>query len=97
MSADNWMHCPRCEQAHVENRQKEIQKAKNLYGVIGPDEYNAAMQIAEAIPESPEDETFRENYEIGMESEGTFTIGYSGHCTECDYSHDFDHTEEVPR
>lgn len=96
MSADNWTHCPRCLQKHQEFRDAEIRIAKALYGVIGPDEYAAAMQTAEGILERPEGPAFRENYEIGIESDGTFTVSYGGHCTKCDYHHEFEHTENVP-
>lgn len=96
MSANNWEHCPRCLKKHQEFRDGEIRIAKALYGVIDADEYAAAMQSAEAIPERPEEETFRENYEIGIERDGTFAVSYGGHCTKCDYSHEFEHTEDVP-
>ena len=96
MSADNWMHCPRCLQKHQEDRDREIRGGKAQYGVVSPDEYANAMEKAEAIPEFPNDETFRENYEIDMESDGTFTIRYRGFCTTCGYEHRFKHTEDVP-
>jgi hypothetical protein len=95
MSARNWTHCPRCLQKHTEFRDAEIRIAKALYGVVEPDEYAAAMQSAEAIPERPEP-SFRENWEIGIESDGFFSVSYGGNCTKCDYSHEFEHTEDVP-
>ncbi len=96
MSADNWMHCPKCLQKHQEDRDREIKAAKAKYGIVDADKYVDAMEKAEAIPEFPEEPTFRENYELGMESDGTFAVGYSGFCTKCAYSHTFDHTEDVP-
>ena len=96
MSADNWMHCPKCAQEHTEYRAEQIKLAKTSYGVVGPDEYAAAMEKANAIPEYLEEPTFRENYEIGMESDGSFVVKYSGWCTACDYYHTFEHTGDVP-
>jgi len=89
------MHCPKCVQEHTEHRDREIRIAKNLYGVIPVAEYTAAMEKAEAIPERKEP-TFRETFDIGMEEDGSFSVGYSGDCTVCGYSHRFEHTEEVP-
>jgi hypothetical protein len=96
VSARNWTHCPRCLKRHTKFRDGEIRIAKNLYGVIDADEYAAAMQSAEAIPELPEGPSFRENWEIGIESDGWFVITYSGNCTKCDYSHEFKHSDDVP-
>jgi len=90
------MHCPRCAQKHTEYRERELRTIKALYGILGPDEYAAAMKRANAIPERPEEPTFKENYDIGMEPDDTFIVAYFGRCTKCSYSHTFNHKEDVP-
>lgn len=41
--------------------------------------------------------TFREDYEIGMNTDGSFVVIYSGRCTECDLRHEFKHTAQPYR
>jgi hypothetical protein len=35
--------------------------------------------------------TFREDYELGVQEDGTFYVRYRGGCTKCDFGHRFIH------
>ena len=37
-------------------------------------------------------ETLREDYELGIKSDGTFFVDYRSGCTACDFSFSFKHT-----
>lgn len=96
MSAERWIQCPRCLQKCQEDRTRAIRRAEALYGVAKPAEYIKAIQETKAMSKRSGDR-FRESYDIGVdESNGTFTIRYSGRCSKCGLTHTFKHNEEVP-
>lgn len=88
MSADNWAICPWC----AKRRQAKIEQAEALYGKVPREDFEAALAAAM----SPQERTFREDYEIyGADSGGTVKIGYSGHCQVCGLGTDFTHEHEL--
>jgi len=94
MSADNWMVCPKCNTAASKKRESKIQKAKSSYGKVSEDAYRNL--IADAEKPSNLEETFREDYELGMKGDGSFFVSYSGYCTTCGFEHTFKHEQQVP-
>ena len=40
-------------------------------------------------------ETMREDYEIWMDKEGFFEVTYSAHCTQCEFSFSFEHSDRA--
>ena len=94
MSANNWRECPRCMKRAIEEKEAAVVAAKASYGKAPPEEYEAAM--AEARKPVVHEETFREDYELGVLESGKFFVNYSGTCTRCGLSHEFSHKEQVP-
>ncbi len=79
MSADRWTECPACKKEQAEKLEK----------------MTAAEYIAlERKGRTPERETFREDYEIGLHK-GKFQINYHGECQRCGFKHTFKHEETV--
>ena len=102
MSADNWAVCPRCLK-NAENAKRALEaEAQAAYGRVSPEDYEE-LRVAAAAPLDIEKlRTFREDYAVDMESDGTFEVNYHGRCSPrspakgCGYEHRFRHIEEVP-
>lgn len=95
MSADNWDVCPRC----VIAREKKIAEAENRavesYGKVPISEYHRLVSAARDIDNiAPLDTTLREDYEIGI-VKGKFYVIYSGRCTECGFSLEYKHEQDI--
>ena len=91
MSADNWAICPRCKSKRVKAADAAQRKADDAYGKVDVEEFDrlrseARRMAAEAISESHDYRTFREDYEIYGAEDGEVVIRYSGGCTRCDLS-----------
>lgn len=93
MSANNWDICPRCKQraeAKHAKAKKDIQKS---YGKVTPEEYQRRL---DAVREPPElEETLREDWELGMEDDGRFHVGYFASCQDCGLEFQYKHEEKV--
>lgn len=89
MSADNWGRCPKCLAKLVEDREKAVAAAKAKYGKVPEDEYMAAITKANAIPEKLKEETLREDYEIGTDEDGEFSVSYHCSCRVCNFDFRF--------
>lgn len=93
MGGDNWAICPQCKK-NVETAKREAQVAAGeAYGKVDIHEYLEMLRAAEkpiAITQ-----TFREDYEIGINNDGTFSINYGGACEKCDFGHTFKHSEPL--
>lgn len=100
MSADNWAICPRCKA----KRDAELIAGEVLvgqqYGKIAPEEWDKLRAEVDALrkrianPPS-EDYRFREDYEVGVYSTGTFEVSYAGECRDCHLKKNFQHTETL--
>lgn len=89
MSADNWAICPKCYAAKEAAREQAILSAGKSYGKVAPSEYVEAASEAQKACEH--EQTFREDYEIGMGKDGEFSVGYSGQCSACRFAYKFNH------
>ncbi len=93
MGADNWAKCPQC-QREAEAQYATLQKeAAESYGKVPAESY-IAMRERAALPLTLENE-FREDYEIGMNDEGTFSVAYSGECSVCTFAFDYKFEQTV--
>lgn len=84
MSADNWAICPKCKKA----LKKE---PKTAYGEATEAEY------LESIKER-DDQLFyslREDYTLGINEEGEFSVYYGAHCEVCGFKYEFSHKENL--
>ena len=93
MSADNWGECPRCKAIATVAHAKRRQVALDAYGKVSSDEY--ARLCTEAAKLIKANDTFREDYEIGLHKDGTFKVNYGGGCVHCGLSFSYKHEERV--
>lgn len=93
MSASNWQQCPRClKEAHLEKGARE-KKAEEAYGKASPAEYN--LLIKEAAKPVKTEDTLREDWELGVNSDGLFEVSYYCSCERCGFKYQYKHTEQV--
>lgn len=93
MSADRWAICPKCKKVANEARDKAIRKAKATYGKVPEETYQAAIE--EAGEPVVLKETFREDYQQGMDDDGTYSVSYAGRCNSCGFSHRYTFSQDV--
>lgn len=96
MSADNWTTCPQCSRRWTSQLKEQQEKVRELYGKVGHTVYISELENLHAMEyEPPErDDTFREDYEIGVFDDELF-ISYKGQCRNCGFSVTFKHTKSV--
>ncbi len=94
MSANNWTTCPRCQHKAAMARKLALAKVQKLYGKVPLEEYEQKQAKAEAMPEGANEETLREDYQLGLRG-GTFEIQYRAFCTQCGLEYRFDHSVDV--
>lgn len=88
MSASNWEICPRCVVRARKREAEQLAKVMASYGKVPVDEFDAAR--AKIKPVVPGDfQTFREDYEIYGATDGSVHVDYSGGCSECCLSLNF--------
>lgn len=92
MSADNWALCPKCKQKADQDYEKKMADLQAQYGKIPAAEYVSALRNAEARP--VQRETLREDYEMGTDEYGTFSVSYRASCN-CGFSFKFKHEEKA--
>lgn len=90
MSADNWSTCPRCVIRVAKERAEALRLAKASYGKVDAEAYLKNVKDAEAMPEEPNEQTMREDYYIGVDSDGMFRCKYTAFC-ECGFEYEFKH------
>jgi hypothetical protein len=96
MSADNWCACPKCRAKHVASLNRRRQRLNAQYGKIPADEYVSRLAAINSEPDEPPEDTFREDYELGLSRDGSeFLVSYRGVCTVCGFGHKFKHAEPV--
>lgn len=94
MSADNWTTCPKCK-ATAEAKANEVARiARASYGKVPLEEYQRMIDVADRLANHGLAKTFREDFQIGMMPDGTFTVVYRGSCDVCKFSHDFQHAKK---
>lgn len=90
MSADNWALCPRCVDNANTNQQELQSRVIEEYGKLPLTEWENLRKLANAGVDKEVFTTFREDYEIYGADTGTITINYSGTCTICGLSVQYD-------
>lgn len=95
MSANSWMVCPRCKLANEFDFTKKKEAVSRAYGKVPADKY-LAMTKELSVPQTLQ-ETFREDWELGVLEDGSFYVRYSGACTECKLTYKFSYDlKEIP-
>ena len=95
MSADNWSICPQCKARAEKEANAAAAKARAAYGKVPVEEYQRMIDSADKLADRGLAETLREDYQIQMMADGTFTVAYSGHCGVCKFTHEFQHAKKV--
>lgn len=90
MSADRWSIyrwsiCPQCSKNMSKKIDAAIDAADKAYGKVPVEEYEKMR--AEIPSDELEDETLREDWEIGCLIDGTFYFSYSCSCGKCGFQH----------
>lgn len=88
MSADNWARCPKCLADHEAKAQADISDLKKHYGKMDADEFSAKMADIKGRKQKPAD-TLREDYEIGVDSDGVFRLNYGCSCERCGFEYTY--------
>lgn len=100
MSADRWSVCPKCRVRQVAKRAATLKAAEKAvqegYGKTSIDVFKQLVHTLEmeksASPEG--EETFREDYDIGTDENGLFTVDYLGQCQECKFKVTYRHSDK---
>uniref|UniRef100_A0A6M3L344 Uncharacterized protein n=1 Tax=viral metagenome TaxID=1070528 RepID=A0A6M3L344_9ZZZZ len=93
MSADNWAICPKCRKVALNQKEELAGKAKKGYGKLPPEEYEELLLLSRKPID--EETTMREDFCMGTDKYGDFSIEYSAFCQNCDFKFKFMHSESV--
>ncbi len=96
MTADHWTYCLQCVRRADKAQEEQRQQVRASYGEIPIEQFEVARMAAAIDHELRDDErlfTFREDWDQGVETDGTMFVKYSGRCSECNWGIDFEHTE----
>jgi hypothetical protein len=93
MSAKNWTTCPQCSQLASQEREKARGLAAAAYGNVSREEYAELQKAAEREPVLRD--TLREDWSIGVGTDGKFSVRYLCKCEECGFTHGFRHVEQA--
>ena len=94
MSANNWGICPQCKAKTSVATEALEEEARKAYGVMPEAEYHslvkkalhARQEFAKGI-----EETFREDYGLGVAEDFSFYVSYGGRCSACGLGFEFKH------
>ncbi len=90
---ENMAVCPKCWDDLVDRKNKLEQRCVNEYGKIPKEEYMALVEEARIAIEGQH--SLQERYEIGLEQNGKFEIGYKCECLSCGFFYHFEHAEQA--
>lgn len=96
MSADNWTICPKCKTNKEDAKKKARLEAEKSYGKITPGEFLSLMNDISSNENKEQERTLREDYEIGMDEYGSFSINYSAICGDCGFKYKYDYVVSIP-
>ncbi|KKL18171.1 hypothetical protein LCGC14_2478180 [marine sediment metagenome] len=83
MSADNWAWCPQCMKHAEATQQKDIVDVEAVYGTIPSEEYAKRREVAYKDIELST--SMREDWEVGMNLIGEFSVTFSASCSDCGF------------
>ena len=96
MSADNWTICPKCKSKKEDIEKKTRLEAERSYGKVTPDKFLTLINAVLNKENKKQEETLREDYKIGMDGYGSFSINYRAGCVECGFKYSYDYTVPIP-
>lgn len=90
MSPRDWSDCPVCKLLSQQTIQQAKDRLATLYGVIPVDEYERKLKQLETETRYVfESNTLREDYEIGININGQFSVDYYCSCERCNFEYHF--------
>lgn len=93
MGANNWAECPRCRALALIRQEKMQINASQAYGKKPEKEYALLKKLAETPIEIGT--TLREDYHLGIQACGFFTVKYECSCRVCGFNYRFETDCEV--
>jgi hypothetical protein len=93
MSANNWRVCPACKRKAEADREKAMAEAARAYGNVPPDEWKAMADRASKPVNLSDD--MREDWHIGLNEAGLFSVSYRADCSECPFVFTFKHEQQA--
>ena len=84
MSADNWAECPKCAAKHITEYAELQHGIIDEYGKITPGDYLELVEKSKQPLIIPKE--MREDYELGTDEDGTFSLDYRCSCRVCGFS-----------
>jgi hypothetical protein len=93
MSADRWSVCPTCGKTESAVRAERAAAIEAAYGIVPRAEWEAI--VSHATDPIPDDRTFREDWDIGVDEDGIVRISYAGYCARCGARCEFKHDHAV--
>lgn len=85
MSADKWTVCPACT--------KRKESSPSLYGKVSEEEY---LAVVTKEKDEGSQTNMREDYEIGIDSNGEFSVNYRCYCEECKFQWKYKIKQIIP-
>lgn len=93
LSTENHTQCPKCWDKLVDKKNKLKQRIVNEYGKTPKEEFMELVEESRLAIDATN--SLMENYEIGMERNGKFSIGYKCTCVSCGFFFTFEHVEQA--
>lgn len=93
MSPRDWAECPQCRKRLEARKERAAKKAESIYGKVPDVEYRKWYRRGQRPVKVPEH--MREDYQIGVSSEGLFEVYYHASCSDCGYSFDYELQEQT--
>lgn len=93
MSADRWSVCPKCKRNAEDLQEEKLRLAEQSYGKVDRNEYLRLLR--EADRDEVLDETLRQDWEIRIDEEETFSISFGCSCSVCGFEFSYSHAQDT--
>ena len=90
MSADRWSRCPKCEKSAWDELDKlgaAVEAAEKANDLAAYKKAQAALD--KVVRPSKLEQTMREDWDLGFDDDGKFSVVYDAHCNKCGFK--FEH------
>lgn len=91
MSANNWATCPRCVKRLQAEEDAKAEALAASYGKVSADEYDRLKAELRATATAETKYELREDYSLGVQPDGKFSVSYHARCSACDFRFSFKH------
>lgn len=95
MGADNYTICPKCKLQHeeeIKNKHAELYTGRDKMTL---DEFRVAFDSIVELQRKDLENSFREDYEIGVFDGELFEINYRGSCNICKFKFDYKYNQPI--